>query len=135
MNARTRDLLRVVSDDVARDILDHCEGRARSIPELISATGAARPTVNSWVDRLALMGLLRERAPQSTGSTGRSPITWIAGNMDVVDSVERVAAASVLDLLDRQRTDQQREIEERRQREIRGQPRPPSTGESDSGSG
>jgi predicted ArsR family transcriptional regulator len=88
MNYQTRQILRLLADDVTGRMIDALRESPATIPELVSATGASQKTVAQTVELLAALGLL-DPEPPAAPRTGRPARRWRLSNDRQLRGFER----------------------------------------------
>ena len=113
MTPETRQVLAVLTDDLAAHILRRCGQRPRSRDELVKSSSAGRATVETKLKLLVSHGLL-ERELDRDAERGRPPARWQRLRQHDVAAFERTADAFVHALLHGRADDQKAAIAARR---------------------
>lgn len=117
MNLKTRQVLALLTEDLAAHILEQCARQPRSKGDLVTSSGSALKTVDTKLRLLEAHGLLA-REINHDATAGRPPTRWQPLLDRDLAAFERAADAFVLALIQAQLDDQQDAIDERRARDM-----------------
>jgi predicted ArsR family transcriptional regulator len=117
MNLKTRQVLALLSDDLAAHILEQCARKPRSQDDLVKSSGSARKTIDHKLELLEAYGLLAREINRDV-VRGRPPTRWQPLLETDLAAFERTADAFVLALLQAQLDDHQDGIDARRVRDL-----------------
>jgi predicted ArsR family transcriptional regulator len=88
MNYQTRQILRLLADDVTGRLIDALREGPATAPELVAATGASQKTIAQTLELLAALGLLEPEQAEA-GRAGRPAKRWRLSNDRQLRAFER----------------------------------------------
>lgn len=117
MNLKTRQVLALLTEDLAVHILEQCAQQPRSKDELVTSSGSALKTIDTKLRLLEAHGLLA-REINHDATAGRPPSRWQPLLDRDLAAFERAADAFVLALIQAQLDEHQDGIDARRARDM-----------------
>jgi predicted ArsR family transcriptional regulator len=104
MKAQTRQLVRLLADDVTERLIDALRQQPRTAPQLEEDTGASQKTVAHTLELLQAHGVV-EWQPDEPGKPGRPSRLWRLAADDELASFERACDEFKARMLRRQLDD------------------------------
>lgn len=117
MNLTTRQVLALLTEDLAAHILEQCAQQPCSKHDLVTSSGAALKTIDTKLRLLEAHGLLT-REINHDATAGRPPTRWQPRLDRDLAAFERAADAFVLALIQAQLDEHQHGIDSRRARDM-----------------
>jgi predicted ArsR family transcriptional regulator len=117
MNLKTRQVLALLTEDLAAHILEQCAQQPCSKDDLVTSSGSARKTIDTKLRLLEAHGLLA-REINHDATAGRPPTRWQPRLDRDLTAFERAADAFVLALIQAQLDEHRDGIDARRARDM-----------------